>query len=120
MPPMVAASSAMPAISASCANEIPANAVDNLLLRRLEIGRRDQHAEALAPDDHARIILEIDAGRYGVALAALECTQPPEVDIHHAGHVGARANVCFRHQINMKRGPRSDLEVGFQKHRALV
>src|SRR6266542_2027701 len=45
--------------------------LDPSSLRRDQIGRRDQHAEALAPDHDGGIVLETDAGRDRIALAAL-------------------------------------------------
>src|SRR5262245_20129640 len=49
------------------------------LLHELQVRRRDQHAEGLAPDDDAGIVLEIDAGGNRVALTALEGAQAPKV-----------------------------------------
>src|SRR5215510_1602722 len=51
------------------------------LLYELQVRRRNQHAERLAPDDDARIVLEIDARGNRVALAALEGAQPPEIHV---------------------------------------
>jgi hypothetical protein len=48
-----------------------------------QVRRRDENAEALAPDDDALIILQIDAGRDRIALAALEGAQTSEIDEHH-------------------------------------
>src|SRR6266850_7295456 len=58
-----------------------------VLLRR-QIGRRNQHAELAAPDDDALIVLQVDARRDGVALAAFEGAQAPEIDEHRVAEVG--------------------------------
>ena len=47
-----------------------------------QIGWRDEHAEALAPDDHALVVLWIDARRDWIALTALEGAQTTEIDEH--------------------------------------
>ena len=88
--------------------------------RRGQVGWRDQNAELLAPDDHALIVLQIDAGRDRIALAALECAQAAEVDEHHVFDVGGRADRRLGHQIDVKRRSRADLEIGFEIDRALV
>ena len=61
-------------------------------LSRGQVGGRDQHAEALAPDDD-------------VALAALEGAQAAEIHIHHAVHVRRSADLRLRHEIHVKSGP---------------
>ena len=43
---------------------------------------RDENAEALAPDDRALIVLQIDAGWDRIALTALEGAQATEIDEH--------------------------------------
>src|SRR5215216_5524940 len=87
---------------------------------RREVGRRDQHAEALAPDHHARVALEVDAGGNRVALAALEGTQAAEIDIHQIFHVGGAADGRLRYEQHMEGRPGSDLEIGFEEDGALV
>src|SRR5882672_9799430 len=81
--------------------------------RRHQIGRRDQHPEGLAPDDDARIVLEIDAGGDRVALTALEGAQPPEINVLDALQVCRAADRRLRHQVDVKRRARPDLEIAF-------
>src|SRR6266508_1217444 len=88
--------------------------------RRDQIGRRDQHAEALAPDHHAGIVLEIDAGRDRIALAALERAQAAEIDIHQLLDVIRAADVRLRREEDVEGRSGPDLEVAFQEYRALV
>src|SRR5262245_27361505 len=47
-----------------------------------QIGWRDEHTEALAPDDHALVVLRIDARGDWIALTALEGAQTTEIDEH--------------------------------------
>src|ERR1043166_4831626 len=47
-----------------------------------QIGRRYQHAESFAPDDHALVFAQIDARRNRIALAPLEGAQAAEIDEH--------------------------------------
>jgi len=53
-----------------------------------QIRRRDENAEALAPDDHALIILQVNTGRDRIALTAFEGAQAPEIDEHCVLQVG--------------------------------
>src|SRR5215813_13014460 len=84
--------------------------------RRLEVGRRDQHAERLAPDDHARIVLEIEADGDRVALAPLEGTQSAEIDEGGAGKLRGRADRRLGHQVDVIGRPRPDFEVGLEEY----
>ena len=47
-----------------------------------QVRRWYENAEALAPDNHALIVLQIDAGRDGISLATLEGPQTSEIDEH--------------------------------------
>src|SRR5262245_39632542 len=128
MPPTMEASTATAAISSNSSDEMAVSAamIDSSMapscpavtncanplgllrrLRSLQIRRRDQHAEALAPDDHARVFREIDARRDRIALAALERAQPAEIDEHDVLHVGRGADRRFRHQVDMERRARA-------------
>src|SRR5437773_12347025 len=129
--------SAMPAMSRSWANEMPAKPdarTSNIPFRRgwtcqstlprsrrrHQIGRRNQHPEGLAPDDDARIVVEVDAGWDRIALAALEGAQAAEVDEHLLLQVRVGADRRLRYQVNVERRPRTDLEIALQENRALV
>src|SRR5258705_8681502 len=83
------------------------------LLHELQVRRRDQHAEGLAPDDDARIVLEVDAGGDRVALAALECAQAPEIHVLDALQIGRAADRHLRHQVDVERWAWPDLEIAF-------
>src|SRR3954454_1414624 len=73
------------------------------LLHELQVRRRDQHAEDLAPDDDARIVLEIDPGGNRVALAALKGAQPPEINVLHSVQVCRAADRHLWHQVDVER-----------------
>src|SRR5256885_7979688 len=75
------------------------------LPRRLghrQIGWRDQHAEALAPDDHALVSLQVHPGGNGVALASLERAQAAEIDEHGIAEIAVAANACLWNEVDVK------------------
>ena len=81
-----------------------------------QISGRDQHRELLAPDDYALILGKIRSRRNGVALAALEGTQPAEIDKLLSLQVARGADLRLRHQIDMELRAGADLEVRAQEH----
>src|ERR1700730_3294594 len=120
MPPTTAVSSAAPATSASCTSERCASAAVKRSVGGLEIGGRDQHRKALAPDYDARVLAEIDTDRNRVALAALEGAQAAEIDVHRLLHLAGVANAGLRHHQHAERRARAYLEIGLEEHRLLV
>src|SRR5262249_31596805 len=114
------ANSATPATSASCTGDVSAKTLSKRLTCGRQVGRRNEDAEALAPDHHARVILKIETAGNGVALAALERPQAAEIDIHQVLDVGRIADARLGHEQHVKRRPRTDFEIVFQKDRALV
>ena len=76
-----------------------------------QVGGRDQHRELLAPDDDALELREVEAGGNGVALAALEGAQPPQVDEHLPGEIARGPQLRPRHQVDVELGARADLEI---------
>ena len=85
-----------------------------------QIGGRDQDAELDTPDDHARIVLQVDTLGDGVFLASLESAQLAEIDVHGALDVRGLADFFARHEIDMECRPRPDLEVLFEEDKILV
>src|SRR5258708_6191601 len=90
------------------------------LLHELQVRRRDQHAEGLAPDDDARIVRESVAGWNRVALAAMEGAQAPEIDVLDALQVCGAADRHLRHQVDVERRAWPGLEIPFEEHCALI
>src|SRR5262249_7196495 len=80
-----------------------------------KVGRRDQHRELLAPDDHALEFPKIEARRDGVALAALEGAQAAEVDEHLAREIARGLDRALRHQIEVELAARPDPEVALKE-----
>src|SRR5262245_30950462 len=123
---MIEATIAIPAMSSNSRTERSARAASTPLLTPFapslhhQIRGRDQHGELLAPDDHALIVLQIDARRNGVTLAALERAQPAKIDEHRIAEIGIFADAGLRHEIDVERRAGPDLEVAFEEHRALV
>src|SRR5919108_5798445 len=85
-----------------------------------QVSWRNENTEALAPDDHAVIVLRTDAGRDRIALAALEGAQAAEVDEHHVFQVGRCVDRRLWDQIDVERWSRPDFEIGLEKHGALI
>ena len=82
---------------------------------RGQIRRRDQHAELPAPDDYALVVLQVDAGRDGIALAALEGAQAAEIDEHRLAEIRALADAGLGHEVDVERRAGPDLESGSRK-----
>jgi hypothetical protein len=66
---------------------------------RRQIGRRDENAQALAPDDYAPIVLQVDARWDRIALAALEGAQTSEIDEHHIFQIERCADRRLEHDL---------------------
>src|SRR5262245_5540995 len=91
-----------------------------LQLRRRQVRRRDQHAKCLTPDDHTRIVVEVDAGGDGITLASFEGAQAPEIDVLYTLKIGRGADRGLRYEIDMEGRPRPHLEVVLEEHEALI